>query len=318
MTESFGKIHIYTDYMLKHASPEALAPFEGRELIPLPDNEAFLDAIGDIEVLFGFGMDRDHWAEATSLRLIQWMGAGVDALLPAVGLPDSVIVANAKGSHEPQLPEFAIAALFTMNFGFAELAAQQADHVWRIRRSTPLTGKTLCVNGLGTIGQSIARRAIALGMRVVGVRRSGEPVDGVDKVVTPDRRLEVMDGADALVTIAPLTEETRGQIGAAEFAALKPGALFVDVGRGGVTDVDAAVEALQTGQLGAATIDVFETEPLPTGSPYWDVPNLAVTPHTSGWSGDYIDRLFRALHTNLTALERGEMPPTAVDRSRGY
>lgn len=315
---TFERIHVYPEVMLRHASDETLTLFEGRELIPLADDEAFLDVIGDIEVLFGFGMTRDHWDKATKLQLIQWMGAGVDKLLPADGLPEQVKVANAKGSHEPQLPEFAIAALFNMNYGFPLLRDQQSDHKWKIRRSTPLEGKTVCINGLGTIGQSIARRAIGLGMNVVGVRRSGEPVDGVTKVVTPDKRLEVMAGADALVNIVPLTEETEGQLGAAEIAALAPGALFVDVGRGGVTDVDAVVDALASGHLAAATIDVFETEPLPEDSPYWDVDNLFVTPHTSGWSGDYTDRLFRTLHQSIVAIESGNDPETLVDRNRGY
>lgn len=315
---TFERIHVYPEVMLRHASDEILALFEGRELVPLADDQAFLDVIGDIEVLFGFGMTRDHWAEATNLQLIQWMGAGVDKLLPAERLPDQVKIANAKGQHEPQLPEFAIAALFNMNYGFPSLRDQQSEHTWKIRRSTPLEGKTLCINGLGTIGQSIARRAVGLGMTVVGVRRSGEPVEGVDKVVTPDNRLDVMAGADALVNIVPLTEETEGQLGAVEIAALAPGALFVDVGRGGVTDVDAVVDSLASGHLAAATIDVFETEPLPEDSPYWDVENLFVTPHTSGWSGDYTDRLFRTLHESVVAIEGGNDPDTLVDRSRGY
>ncbi len=312
------RIHVYPEVMLRHASDDVMALFEGREFVPLADDDAFLAVIDEIEILFGFGMTRDHWPEATNLKLIQWMGAGVDKLLPAVGLADSVQVANAKGSHEPQLPEFAIAALFTMNYGFPTLRDQQNNHVWKIRRSTPLEGKTLCINGLGTIGQSIARRAIDLGMTVVGVRRSGEPVDGVERVVTPDKRLEVMAGADALVNVVPLTEETTGQIGAAELEALAENALFVDVGRGGVTDVDAVVAALESGHLAAATIDVFDVEPLPEDSPWWDVDNLFVTPHTSGWSGDYTDRLFRTLHESVTAVEAGNAPANLVDRSRGY
>ncbi len=315
---TFERIHVYPEVMLRHASEETLALFEGRKFIPLADDEAFLDVIGEIEVLFGFGMTREHWAEATKLELIQWMGAGVDKLLPAEGLPENVRVANAKGSHEPQLPEFAIGALFTMNYGFPQLRDQQAEHKWKIRRSTPLEGKTLCINGLGTIGQSIARRAIDLGMTVVGVRRSGEPVEGVARVVSPDQRLEVMAGADALVNVVPLTEETTGQIGAPELAALAEGALFVDVGRGGVTDVGAVVASLESGHLAAATIDVFETEPLPEDSSWWDVDNLFVTPHTSGWSGDYTDRLFRTLHASIVAIEAGNEPPTVVDRERGY
>ncbi len=317
-TQRFDTIHVYGDRMIDFASEESLALFANRTLVPLADEDELAAALPDIEVLFGFTVPRHDWAVATKLRFIQWMGAGVDKLLPATGLDERVYISNASGTHEPQLPEWVIGALYSMNHRFPQLAAQQREHRWRIAPSTPLSEKTLCVVGLGTIGQSIAARAANIGMRVVGVRRSGEPVDGVDQVVTPDRRLEVLDGADAVVVITPLTAETKGLVGEAELAALAPRALFVDVSRGGVTDVDALIAALESKNLAAATLDVFETEPLPEDSPLWDVPNLIVTPHTAAWSPSYADRLFEMLHTNLTLLEAGDEPTNLVDRSRGY
>lgn len=317
-TQRFDTIHVYGDRMIDFASEESLALFADRTLVPLADEDELAAALPDIEVLFGFTVPRHDWAVATKLRFIQWMGAGVDKLLPATGLDERVYISNASGTHEPQLPEWVIGALYSMNHRFPQLAAQQREHRWRIAPSTPLSEKTLCVVGLGTIGQSIAARAANIGMRVVGVRRSGEPVDGVDQVVTPDRRLEVLDGADAVVVITPLTAETKGLVGEAELAALAPRALFVDVSRGGVTDIDALIAALESKNLAAATLDVFETEPLPEDSPLWDVPNLIVTPHTAAWSPSYADRLFEMLHTNLTLLEAGDEPTNLVDRSRGY
>ncbi len=312
------KIHVFGEQMLEFASDETLALFGERALIPLATDDEFIAALEDIEVLFGFGMSGDHWARASKLRLIQWMGAGVDNLLPAHGLAEDVIIANASGTHEPQLPEWVIGALYSMNHRFAQLAAQQREHRWRIAPSTPLSEKTLCVIGLGTIGQSIAARARNIGMRVVGVRRSGEAVPGVERVVTPDRRLDVIDGAHAIVVITPLTDETRGLVGEEELAALHPNALFVDVSRGGVTDLGALLGALDSGHIASATLDVFETEPLPADSPLWDVERLIVTPHTSAWSPDYADRLFRVLHTNVEALESGAPLTNVVDRDRGY
>ncbi len=317
-TQRFDTIHVYGDRMIDFASEESLALFADRTLVPLADEDELAAALPDIQVLFGFTVPRHDWAVATKLRFIQWMGAGVDKLLPATGLDERVYISNASGTHEPQLPEWVIGALYSMNHRFPQLAAQQREHRWRIAPSTPLSEKTLCVVGLGTIGQSIAARAANIGMRVVGVRRSGEPVDGVDQVVTPDRRLEVLDGADAVVVITPLTAETKGLVGEAELAALAPRALFVDVSRGGVTDIDALIAALESKNLAAATLDVFETEPLPEDSPLWDVPNLIVTPHTAAWSPSYADRLFEMLHTNLTLLEAGDEPTNLVDRSRGY
>jgi D-2-hydroxyacid dehydrogenase (NADP+) len=155
-------------------------------------------------------------------------------------------------------------------------------------------------------------------MRVTGVRRSGQPVEGVDLVVTTAERNRALAGADVVVIVTPLTEETRGLIGAIEVAALAPGALLVDVSRGGVTNIDAVVSALEFGQLGGACIDVFETEPLAEDSALWDVPNLTVSPHTAGLSGDYLDRLIDVLIASVDALNRGEAPTNVVDHQAGY
>ncbi|MEZ5343823.1 MAG: NAD(P)-dependent oxidoreductase [Acidimicrobiales bacterium] len=161
----------------------------------LPETEDQLVAmLPDIEVLFGFGMSLDDWSVATNLKMIQSTGAGVDWLLPAPTLHPDVAVCNAKGAHEPHMPEFAIAMLLGLAYQVPRLVTQQQTATWKITKPLPLSGRTLCVVGLGTIGQSIATRAAALGMRVVGVRRSGDAIDGIDTVVTPAERLRVLQG----------------------------------------------------------------------------------------------------------------------------
>lgn len=313
------RIHVFGERWLDHVSDDLMARFDGREFVVLPDNDAFIDAVGEIEVLAGFGMDSTHWAEATDLRMVQWFGAGVDQLLAAPDLADDVVIANASGTHEPALPEFVLASLFALAYRFPLILERQASHTWRQDfPNPPLQGRTVCIVGLGTIGASVARRCVALGMRVVGVRHSGEPVDGVDLVVTPDRIGEVVDGADALVAIAPLTPETEGMLGRAELEALAPGALVVDVGRGGILDLDALTDLLATGHLAGAVVDVFPVEPLPTDSPLWDADGLIVTTHLAGLSKDYTERLFTILADSVDALDAGEDPPAKVDRVRGY
>lgn len=315
----FDRIHVYGGArMLAHIGEATQARFAGREFAVLDDEAAFIEALPEIEILTGFGVPKGHWAAAERLRLIQWFGAGVDGLLPAVGLPEQVLVTNASGTHEPQLPEFVMAALFTMSYRMHDLDRQQREHTWKIAFPRPVAGRTMCIVGVGTIGQSIARRATAMGMRVVGVRRSGAPVDGVEQIATPADRLDVIRNADVLVMITPLTSETRGLIGAEELAALAPGAMLIDVGRGGIVDLDAVVAALKSEHLSAATVDVFPTEPLPPESPLWAVENLHITPHTSGWSRDYTDRLFSTLADSVEAIERGDEPATLVDRTLGY
>lgn len=314
----FERIHLYGTEIARMFS-EIDRYFPDREIVLLEDESAFADAMPEIEVLLGFRMPRDHWGSATSLRLLQIPGAGVDSVLPAPELPDAVQICNASGCHEPEMPEFVIAALHTLVYRMPTLVDRQRENTWKlVRPSGPITGRTLCIVGLGTIGQSVARRAAALGMTVVGVRHSGAPVEGVDQVVTPDRRMEVLTGAGAVVVITPLTDDTRGLIGAEELAAVAEGAVLVDVSRGGVVDVDALVAALADGPLESALVDVFETEPLPGDSPLWSVPNLMITPHTAGWSRDYANRILQLMAENLEAVEQGRTPPSVVDRSQGY
>ncbi len=293
--------------------------FSDREIIKIETEDEFVDALPDIECLLGFRIPRDHWARAKNLRLLQIPGAGVDSVLPADGLPATTQICNASGCHEPEMPEFVIAAINALVYRIPTFVERQQAKTWKIARPAgPIEGRTLCVVGLGTIGQSVARRAAALGMRVVGVRNSGEPVEGVDVVVTPDRRLEVLSGAGAVVVLTPLTDSTRCLISGPELSVLAPGAVLVDVSRGGVVDTDALLEALRSGPLESALVDVFETEPLPEDSLLWTTPNLTVTPHTAGWSRDYSNRILDLMMKNMQAIESGERPPSLVDQTKGY
>lgn len=316
----FERIHVHLPMLRPFANHPEDQRFGDRELVILESDEAFIDALPEIEVLMAFRPPPGHWAKAEKLRFIQVPGAGVDSLTGQPDLGPDVAVCNASGSHEPEMSEFIIAMLHATTYRVPQLVDQQRAHVWRSQLipGRAIDGGTLCILGLGTIGGNVARRAAALGMDVVGVRHSGKPVDHVTTVVTPDRRLEVIDGATALVIITPLTEETRGLVGAEELAALAPGAVVVDVSRGGVMEIDALVEALESRHVFAAAVDVFETEPLPTDSPLWDVPNLLVTPHTAGSSADYTRRISRMFADNLEAFERGDTPPGLVNRSLGY
>jgi D-2-hydroxyacid dehydrogenase (NADP+) len=216
------------------------------------------------------------------------------------------------------MAEFAIAMLLALAYRVPDYVTQQRAHLWKPRLPRALAGSTACVLGLGTIGQSIGRRAAALGMRVTGVRRSGAPVEGVDLVASTAQRLDAIAGADALIVVTPLTAETRGIVGPRELDALRHPALLVDVSRGGVTDIGAVVRALDDGKLAGAAIDVFEREPLPDDSPLWDQSGLLLTPHTAGNSRTYVSRWAANLAANLAALDRGGPLTNVVDRSLGY
>lgn len=284
-------VHVYPSTAKDFLTP-IVTVLDERDVVFLDELEP---ALPDIEALVHLGKAPIDWASADKLKLIQVGGAGVDGLLPATNLADSVIITNASGSHEPEMAEFVLAAMFALAYRIPDYVEQQRTKVWKQRMPRALAETTLCVVGLGTIGQAVAARAKALGMTITGVRRSGEPVEGIDRVTTMENRLEAIADADVLVVVAPLTEETRGLIGPAELAALAPRATMIDVSRGGVSDIDAVVEALDSGQLSGAAIDVFEPEPLPSTSPLWEVPNLLLTPHTAGNSRTYVSRWAKTL-----------------------
>lgn len=319
MAEHFERIHVHLAALADYARHPDEPRLQDRELIVLPDDASLVAALPDIEVLMGFRVPPGHWSTAARLRFIQVPGAGVDSVISQPDLSPDVVICNAGGTHEPEMSEFVIAMLHAVTYRVPEIVDQQRSRKWRpTLPGRPLTGGRLCVLGLGTIGQAVARRARALGMEVVGVRNSGRPVDGIERVVRAEQRMEVLEGATALVVLTPLTPNTRGLVGTDELAALAPGAVVVDVSRGGVTDLDALTAALDSGHVAAAAVDVFPTEPLPRESPLWSTPNLLVTPHTAGSSSDYKRRIANCFADNLLAFEAGRTPPGLVDRALGY
>ncbi len=319
MTERFERIHVHLPALAAYAIDPGEQRLADREFVILADDQELEAAMPDIEVLVGFRFPTGVWGRADNLKLVQIPGAGVDSIVSQPDLPDGVAICNASGAHEPEMSEFIIALLHATTYRIPRITDQQREHRWRmVVPVRALSGSRLCIVGLGTIGQSVARRAAALGMDVVGVRHSGRPVDGVGDVVRPVDRLDVLRGSNALVVLTPLTEESRGLIGAAELDALAPGAIVVDVSRGNVMDLDALTDRLESGHISAAAVDVFPTEPLPKDDPLWEVPNLLVTPHTAGSSADYPRRIASRFADNLLAFERGDTPPGIVDRTLGY
>ena len=311
------RLHVF------HAFGEAIrdpfhAAFPDRELVIWRDAAEFEREIEEAEVLLALRPPRGHWSRARRLRLIQMPGAGVDSLLPAPDLPERVVIANARGLHGAQMPEFAIAMLLALAKRLPRALAQQQRREWRMYLPLTLEDTTLGILGLGAIGSGVARRAVALGMRVIGTQRKPKPVEGVAEVFPPEETERVLRESDALVVLLPLTPETRGLLDAAALAKLKPRALLVNLARGGIVDEDAVVEALRARRLGGAAIDVFEREPLPEDHPLWDAPNAIVTPHLAGIRPDYMERVADLFFENVRRLERGEPVLNPIDRARGY
>ena len=198
------------------------------------------------------------------------------------------------------------------------ILAQQRAHAWRPFASGSLSGKTLCMLGLGAVGGAVATACAGLSMRVTGIRREPRPTPGVSEVAALDDLPRLLPKADYVVIALPRTDRTRGAVDASTLAMLRPTAVLVDISRGGIVDEEALVARLQAGTLRGAALDVFETEPLATDSALWDVPNLIVTPHLAGDVPGYLDRALRIFVDNLSRAERGLAPASHVDRHHQY
>lgn len=224
---------------------------------------------------------------AACLRFIQLVSAGYEG--PQMyGVPAAVRVANAGDAWAGAVAEHAIALLLALAKRLSDSIAVQRRHAWErahAARMTTLDGATLCVVGFGHIGREVARLARAFGAHILAVSRKGEPHALADEAM-PVRELHTALGrSDAIVLALSYSSESDGMFDAAEFAACKPGALLVNVARGGLVDEAALREALMNGRLGGAALDVTVREPLPADDPLWDVPNLIITPHMAGASG---------------------------------
>ena len=284
---------------------EAVAAVPGIDAVSVDNPADMAVAVAGASVIVTF-LWSDEWL-ADGVRWIQSVSAGTDQF-PVDRLRErGVVLTSAQGIHEIQVSEHAIGLLLAMTRGIAAAARDQADHLWRPRPVAEMQGMTLGVLGLGTIGEGVARRGAALGMRVIGTRRHPEGYTGVaSKVYPPDETLIVFEQADAVVITLPGGDETRNLVGRAELDALRGGWL-VNVGRGSVVDTPALIAAMEAGVLAGAALDVFDAEPLAASSPLWDLPGVLITPHLAGLSPRYGERLAEVFATNLRGyLGEGE------------
>ncbi len=256
---------------------------------------------------------------APRLKFCFQTGAGAEKIMPLDWLPEGAVLTNNSGAHAEKAGEFMGMAILMLNNRVPHFITCQMAHVWDETFATHVGGKTLLVVGVGNMGGAGAAAAKKLGLHVIGVRPSGAPHDAVDEMATPDRLHALLPRADFVLCAAPLTAGTRGMMGRAEFALMKPTAGLISMGRGAVVDNDALVEALTEKKIDGAVIDVTDPEPLPADSPMWDVPNLVITPHMSSDDTDlYIPYTLDVLFENIRRLVAGEPLLNQVDAERGY
>jgi phosphoglycerate dehydrogenase-like enzyme len=276
------------------------------------------DLLGRAEVLFGVpGDTTEGLADAvTNLPRLRWVhatsaGAGEQvrkAALPAEAL-ERVTITTSSGVHAVPLAEFSVLGLLAIAKELPRFVEDQRAMAWpEVRRPLrELSGQTLFLLGLGEIGREVARLAKALGMRTVGFRRTeGPPPDWVDEVHGPERLPELAGQADAMVVSLPLTEQTAGLVDRATIERLPASCIFVNVGRGGVVDEPALIDALRDRRIAGAVLDVFATEPLPEDSPLWAMDNVLVTPHAAALSARENERITELFVDNLRRYLDGQ------------
>lgn len=259
---------------------------------------------------------RDPILGTDSVKWIQASGAGIDHWMPWD--PDRVFLTNASGIHGDVMSEFVVWAMLNHQLGMPAYASQQKEKVWQKNLLMPVTGLTLSIIGFGAIGEEVGRVAKALGMHVLAVRAHPRPSPHADEVVGLDAMNDVLGQSDYVHLVLPLTPDTRGIIDADVLAAIKPGAYFINTGRGGLVDEDALITCLNNGHISGAAIDVFAKEPLPADSPFWTMDNVIITPHASGDASDWHMRVADLFCDNLGRWLADEPLNNIVDPSRGY
>jgi len=279
--------------------------------------------LAQAEVLFD--VDRpsagpDLVQRAPCLRWIQSSSSGIGEWVRRLGLVESpVVVTNAAGIHARPLAEYVVFVMLYFAKSWARMLAEQRAHHWERCAIDTIDGKTLGIVGLGRVGQAVAQLAKGLGVRVIGLRRRTDGVDpGIDAVFGPDRLADLLAQSDYVALSLPHTSETVGLIGAAELATMRQGSVLINIARGSIVDESALIEALRSGHLGGAALDVVGREPLAADSPLWDMPNVLITPHSMSTAAVENELLTRLFCDNLRRYLDGQPLLNVFDKRRGY
>ena len=297
------------------------AALPGTQIVVAAGVEDAIRQAADVDAIVGSCSERVIDAAPVLVWVqIWWAGAERCLAVPRIGNGD-IVLTNMQKTSSPVIGEHAVAlalALARQLPGYTRDMQGAAGQFAARRGMVRLGGKTMLVVGLGGIGTETARRGAGLGMRVIGTRNSSrEGPEFVDYVGLSHELEELAGEADVIVNALPLTPATRGLLGEAFFAAVKPGAIFVNVGRGATVDTDALVAALREGKISGAGLDVTEPEPLPAGHPLWQFDNVIITPHVAGRGGER-ERHFVLLRENLKRYAAGDALLNVVDPEKGY
>jgi len=288
--------------------------------------EAFEGAAADASVLFNWSgslaLFKEVFAMCPNLLWVHSRSVGLERTLFPELKESAVPLTNGAGVFSASLGEFALAAILYFAKDFRRMIRNQMAGVWEAFDVSWASGKTVGIIGYGDIGGAVAARVRALGLTVLAVRRHASTPRGaaplVEQTYMPEQRLEMLSRCDYVVVAAPLTSETRGMIGEAEFAAMKPTAVVINVGRGPVINEEAMVKALSSGRIAGAALDVFDHEPLPAGHPFYKLENVLLSPHCADHTPDWLDNAMKFFIDQYERFRKGEPLLNVVDKKLGY
>ncbi|MDE9367808.1 D-2-hydroxyacid dehydrogenase [Luteipulveratus sp. YIM 133132] len=303
--------------------PAHLEPLTGRVELRFTDAAGLADALPGARALLLWDFFSDAlqgvWDRRGGLEWIHVAAAGVDRLLFEELRASDVVVTNARGVFDRPIAEFVLASVLAHAKLLHESHDLQADGVWQHREPRAVEGARALVIGTGGIGRATGRLLSAVGLRVSGAGRTERPDDpDLGQVYDSGRLAEYVEEFDYVVNAAPLTSATRGLVDASVLAAMRPSAYLVNVGRGATVVEDDLVDALRRGEIAGAALDVFEAEPLPTDSPLWSMPGVAVSAHMSGDVVGWRDMLARQFVDQALRWVEGRSLENIVDKRLGY
>jgi len=285
----------------------------------------FAGSLAEADAIMSWGAKRDVMAEllagAPKLRWIHSRSAGLDGLLFPELVESTVPLTNGRGVFSQSLGEFVIGAVLFFAKDMRRMLRSQKEGRWDQFDVLEIRGQTLGIIGYGDIGRAIARRAKALEMNVLAMRRRPElsaDDSNVSEMFGFGRKKEMIQRCDYVVSALPLTPETKDFVGAEDFAAMKPDAVFMNVGRGPVVDEPALIEALQKGRIKGAALDVFAVEPLPAGHPFYEMENVLMSAHCADNTSEWLNDAMRFFYQNLERFIKGEPLLNIVDKKAGY
>jgi phosphoglycerate dehydrogenase-like enzyme len=288
--------------------------------------EAFERLAEEATVIFSWSISgkllRDVFAMCPKVQWVHSRSAGLDTVLFPELVKSAVPLTNGRGVFSQWLGEFGLGAILYFAKDLRRMIANQEAGRWEPFDIVEIAGQTVGIVGYGDIGRAVAQRVRAMGMRVLALKRHAAAAQGADPLIErtfgPDERREMIAQCDYIVVSAPLTAETLGMIGEAEFAVMKPTAVVINLGRGPVIDEAAMVRALRGGRIKGAALDVFDNEPLPEEHPFWGMKNVLLSPHCADHTPDWTAQAMRFFLAQFRRFVEGQPLENVVVKTLGY